>query len=233
MVDLKNTREYFAGSIASAIQTTIVYPLDTLKVYRQTNSCMKGIVNVSNIRNLKNTIDIRKIYSGIKYPLLFDTFAGSLLFGTYYNMRREYSAECSSLVTGIIVGTVTNPFDIYKIKYQLQKSARNISLLRGIHLTILRESLGNYVYFGSYEYFKERSYGIPVAGGLAGGLMWTAVYPIDNIKTNYQINPNEDVWTIIKKRKGKMYSGYSYAMMRGVPANAIVFYVFELVYKYI
>ncbi len=78
-------------------------PLDTLKVYKQSN--------------IKKTIRIKNLYKGLSYPLLFDTFAGSLLFGTYYNLRKNnFSKEESSLITGIIVGTVMTPFDVYKIK---------------------------------------------------------------------------------------------------------------------
>ena len=210
-----NIKEYISGSIASAIQTAAVYPLDTLKIYKQTN--------------INKPLSIKNIYKGIYYPLLFDICAGSVLFGTYYNMRKSYSKEYSSIVTGIVTGIIINPFDIYKIKHQTHLSHKTIPLYKGCLLTIARETIGNYIYFGTYEYLKNRGVPIPISGGIAGAAMWTTIYPIDNIKTNYQIK-NINIKNYIKNNYKNLFNGYKYALLRAVPANVIVFSVYEYIY---
>ena len=209
-------KEYLAGSISSAIQTICVYPLDTLKVNKQSD--------------IKKIIKINQLYKGLKYPLMFDIFAGSLLFGTYYNLKKHYSNETSSLITGIFVGGIMNPFDVYKIKNQLQIK-KQINIFRGTHLTITRETIGNYIYFGSYEYFRNEYKLSPcISGGLCGGIMWTIVYPIDNIKTNYMMKDICIKDYVIKNYKN-LFNGYKYCLMRAIPANIIVFEVYESIIK--
>lgn len=205
------SKEYLAGSISSMLQTISMYPLDTLKVYKQSN--------------IKKTIRIKNLYKGLTYPLLFDTFAGSLLFGTYYNLRKNnFSKEESSLITGIIVGTVMTPFDVYKIKNQCQIK-KEINLFRGLHFTVGREIIGNYIYFATYDYFRsEYKLSPAVSGGLCGGIMWTVIYPIDNYKTNYTI---KDISIKEFLKEGKFFKGYKYCLMRGIPANIIIFDLYE------
>jgi len=210
-------KEYLAGSIASLVQTLTVYPLDTLKIYKQSR--------------LNKPLKINNLYKGIKYPLMFDIISGSILFGTYYNFKKSYSKETSSVLTGIIMGTAITPFEIYKIKHQLHLSTR-IPIYRGVHISILRESIGNYIYFGSYDYFHNvLTYSAAVSGGLCGGLMWTLIYPIDYIKTNYIINTNTTIANIIKTNYKNMFNGYTYCLMRAVPANIIIFETYERIMK--
>ena len=203
-------REYLAGSISSVIQTITMYPLDTLKVYKQSNT--------------SKAIKVNNLYKGIKYPLIFEGFAGSLLFGTYYNLNKYYSKETSSFITGIIVGSLMNPFEIHKTKNQLHIK-KHINMFRGLHLTIGRETIGNYIYFGSYDYFRKECQLSPsLSGGLCGAIMWTIVYPLDNFKTNYTMN-NMSIKEFIKNNN--LFKGYKYCLIRAVPANFIVFEIYE------
>jgi hypothetical protein len=205
-------KEYLAGSIASSVQTLTVYPLDTLKVYKQSK--------------INKPLKLNNLYKGIKYPLMFDIISGSILFGTYYNFKKTYSEETSSLLTGIIIGTIATPFENYKIKNQLHLT--KIKLYRGIHLSVFRESIGNYIYFGSYDYFHNSlKYSTAISGGLCGAIMWTVIYPIDYVKTNYIINNNTSISNIIKNNYKNLYNGYKFCLMRAVPANIIIFEVYE------
>jgi len=208
-------KEYIAGSVASLIQTITVYPLDTLKTYSQS----------------RRTIPIKffNLYRGIKYPLVFDSCIGSLMFGTYYNLKKNnYSNESSSIITGLLVGLSVSPFEVYKIKNQLNIS-KNINIFRGIHFTISREIIGNYIYFGSYRYLKkELKLPTYVCGGLCGSIMWTFVYPIDNLKTNYIINEFY-IKDYLKKNYKNLFNGYKFCLLRAIPANIIVFQVYEII----
>lgn len=211
-------KEYLAGSIASAVQTLTMHPLDTLKVYNQSN--------------IKRTLTISGLYQGMKYPLSFDILAGSLLFGTYYNLKKKYSSETSSIITGIVVGTAITPFEVYKIKCQLNLKKR-IPCHKGIQFAIIRESIGNYVYFGTYDYLsKEKDFSPGISGGISGGLMWTVVYPIDYVKTNYVIN-KIDVKKFVQSNYRSLYKGYKFCLLRAIPANIIIFEVYEAIIRYL
>lgn len=208
-------KEYISGSIASAIQTISMYPLDTLKIYNQSNKCVRNI-------------GISCVYKGIKYPLLFDILGGSLLFGTYYNLKKEgYCSEVSSIITGIIIGGVLTPIEIYKTKKQIGIDSY-ISPAKGFHLCAMREIVGNYIYFDTYDDLRKYNFQPCLAGGISGGLMWTVIYPIDYIKTNYIIN-SIDIRQFIKQNYRNLYNGYKYCILRAVPANMILFEVYEFV----
>ena len=60
--------------------------------------------------------------------------------------------------------------------------------------------------------------------------MWTIIYPIDNIKTNYIIKDICIKDYVIKNYKN-LFNGYKYCLMRAVPANIIVFEVYESIMK--
>jgi solute carrier family 25 carnitine/acylcarnitine transporter 20/29 len=70
---------------------------------------------------------------------------------------------------------------------------------RGFGVTALREAPSIGLYFFSYKYAREaltqiqglsspNPAAIMCAGGIAGALSWTVIYPFDVIKTNVQIN---------------------------------------------
>jgi len=80
-----------------------------------------------------------------------------------------------------------------------------------------------------------------VAGGIAGAMFWLCVYPADVIKSMMQVddyhNPKYtsvfDAFQKVFKSKGMkgFYYGFGPAMARSILANAICFYVYELVRK--
>ncbi|ETO09516.1 hypothetical protein RFI_27861 [Reticulomyxa filosa] len=70
-------------------------------------------------------------------------------------------------------------------------------LLRGFHITVLRDAPAFAVYFPLYAYVvhhydpNHKTTLIPfMAGGLAGLMSWYVVYPIDVMKTQYQAREN-------------------------------------------
>lgn len=97
---------------------------------------------------------------------------------------------------------------------------------------------------------------IVISGGLAGVMTWLVIYPIDVIKTNIQVtNPiisattitttiesNHNIKTnhppkinivgvinsLYKKQGIKVfYRGITTALVRAVPTNAVIFYIYE------
>ena len=67
-----------------------------------------------------------------------------------------------------------------------------------------------------------------MCGGLCGSIMWTFVYPIDNLKTNYIINEFY-IKDYLKKNYKNLFNGYKFCLLRAIPANIIVFQVYEII----
>ena len=103
--------------------------------------------------------------------------------------------------------------------------------------------------FGVYEAIKQYMAGgtdtsglgrgsLMMAGGLAGGAFWGAVYPTDVVKSVIQIddykNPKYsgsiDACKKILKAEGigGLYKGFGPAMCRSIPANAACFLAYEV-----
>lgn len=102
------------------------------------------------------------------------------------------------------------PIDLVKIQMQIKDSKYKstfeclkdhafkkgpTSLMRGLVITVLRETPAVAIYFTSYEMMTGEKKGkkAPVhqlflAGGVAGCLSWIFTYPIDVIKTKFQQN---------------------------------------------
>lgn len=134
-----------------------------------------------------------------------------------------------------------------------------MGIFRGALTTLLREALGNSVFFCTYEYvryymhlqLKEASakhgnlvdmgIGI-VSGGLGGVAFWSAVLPLDVVKTVIQTAPDKSSTTnpfqILKKiyrRAGirGCYTGLGPTLLRAFPANAAAIVTWELAVKFL
>ncbi|EDQ91806.1 uncharacterized protein MONBRDRAFT_17649 [Monosiga brevicollis MX1] len=124
------------------------------------------------------------------------------------------------------------------------------SVNRGFTGTFLRDATGSAFYFSSYEYLKvlftpegqtsPSVVGTLVAGGLAGMLNWTAMLPLDTLKTRLQVAPEgkygniHHVFADIMRNEGPraLFRGFSAAMVRAFPANAACFFGYEGALKF-
>lgn len=124
---------------------------------------------------------------------------------------------------------------------QLYKEGGIRSVFRGSAATLARDGPGSAAYFATYEYLKRQlspkdehgnlgSLSLPaicVAGGAAGVAMWTAVFPVDTVKSRLQTaeQPTTIGATIrdVYSRGGykAFFPGFGPAMLRAVPANAV------------
>lgn len=127
-----------------------------------------------------------------------------------------------------------------------------LGFFKGLSPTLLREVLGNAAYFGSYQGTKQllskggtgedlSTGSLLVAGGVAGAMFWLSVYPADVIKSMIQVDDYRhpkytnvlDAFRKVFNSQGLkgFYCGFGPAMARSVLANAVCFYVYELVRK--
>ncbi|MCH0629277.1 MC/SLC25 family protein [Kocuria palustris] len=122
-------------------------------------------------------------------------------------------------------------------------------LWHGLLSTITREVIGTAIWFGSYEYctakLQERQVSpltaSLISGGVAGALFNSLVFPVDTIKLNiqtYEVLHGQRVGAAFVARKlaqrgiGAFYQGLGITLVRAVPANALIFYTYELLKRH-
>ena len=122
---------------------------------------------------------------------------------------------------------------------------------KGTLITDLREVPSITTYFITYRTIRKyinqwdgnsnRTSTILIAGAGAGVASWTAMYPIDVIKTNMQVSTQVNssrsgrdtsvvkvALNLYKAHGFKVfYRGLGTAVARAIPANAVLFYVYE------
>jgi len=157
---------------------------------------------------------------------------------------------------------IAAPFERIKVVMQTDKSNLNFlqtvkkvyseggirSVFKGSAATLARDGPGSAAYFATYEYVKnylsrgsksdELSLSaITIAGGLAGVAMWTAIFPVDTIKSIQQSSSTKvsmsQVAKTIYRSKGiaGFFPGIGPALARSFPANAATFLGVELAKK--
>jgi hypothetical protein len=168
--------EFICAGIANTVQMIIGYPLDTAKVWAQTNT--------------KQQISFRNLYSGIKYPLIGQGAMTALCFSTYnYGCKQSYGSVGSAFLSGSLVSLIIVPFEVMKIAKQYEPTAKMLPL-RNLYSKCLipvymRETTYITLFLNMQKYFEEETEISPtVYGGICSSLSWIITYPLDIYKTN-------------------------------------------------
>jgi solute carrier family 25 carnitine/acylcarnitine transporter 20/29 len=115
---------------------------------------------------------------------------------------------------------------------------------RGLWMTVLRDSPSFGIYFSTYEAIKMQFGDSPFvsfcAGGWAGAFAWGAIYPIDVMKTRWQIMPPGTYTSIAhcvkvslkEEGAGVFFKGFGATMTRAWPQSAVIFTIYESVKKF-
>ena len=212
--------EFIYGGIVGSVQTIIGHPLDTIKVLNQ---------NKQNIN-----FDFKRLYSGITFPLISSVINHSFMFYLNDYFLIEDNHFKSGFVTGIICTPIINTFDILKIKYQTNYKNVNIKKImlnseKSFIATLIRESVGCSLYFGSYNYLKDKNYNSFISGSAAGTISWLITYPIDVVKTRIQSGLVNNWSDAIKK--GNLFKGLSVCLTRSFIVNGFAFSAYDYLKK--
>ena len=197
-----------------------------------------------------------------------------VLFGANGELRRLFGASAddptslrfaaAGAATGVVESVAFSGLEHVKGRMQLNVAGRAVGsvlgntaalvsahgvrgLYRGFWATCARESIGNTVYFCSYELCKKRladalptlpaEVPIALAGGSAGTAYWVIVHPIDTAKNLYQLEdlarPRFHSATACARHAVEqqgvqaLYRGYVPSMLRSFPAYAAIFLAYE------
>lgn len=215
--------EFIAGAFTGFTQIAVGYPFDTLKVLLQN----KQSIHYSNFK-------IQHLYRGVKYPLFSNTIINSLLFNSYHNSKSYIRHDnkyvnnyfCAGFLSGLFVSPIIFITDIGKTTRQINQSItfQHLYRVKGLPVTMTRESLAYGLYFYTYEKLNEYNSKPLINGGIAGLVNWGLTYPIDVIK-NRQVAQNIS----LKKafQMGNFWKGYSICLIRALIVNGTGFYIYE------
>lgn len=222
---------YIAGSLNGLSQVVSGHPLDTVKVYMQTQG--------------KYDIGYRHLWRGIMYPLITIVPITALQFGTenviqkiMNKQEKDFSAMdgfISGGLTGLVCVPVISITELYRIRRQKFGTAKNVPKTLGMGLTVMREIPAVATYFGVYKYLSEKlkdldDYSRPlISGGAGGGLSWFVNYPVDVVKTRIQSGESNSIMEAL--RLGRLYKGALICTLRGTLVNGVGFLTYEKAMK--
>lgn len=206
--------EVIGGAASGIAQNLIGHPLDTLMVLKQNKIQYKRFT---------------QLYSGLKYPLLYNISSHSILFPLnniiYGVVHNQY---ISGMLSGLAVSPIYYGFDYLKIKKQIPNETV-VSGIPGIYTSITKKSIFSGLWLGSYHYLAIQMKLSPLlAGGGSGLFSWTLTYPLEVIK-NRQMTQN--ISFIEAYKQGNIKKGYLICAFRAIIVNAAGFGVYDMFVK--
>jgi solute carrier family 25 carnitine/acylcarnitine transporter 20/29 len=162
-------------------------------------------------------MSLKHIYLGVGPVLMGVVPIAGLTFATYSTCKRWLNSDTLSAhaLAGAMTATMTTfiicPAEQIKVQLQTQRPIQWSSsiLFRGFGFTLLRDMVGNAIYFGAIAGWSEL--GVILKGGLAGMLSWAAIFPLDTLKTRQQSG---------RIYYRHLYRGLGPTLLRAFPASA-------------
>ena len=212
-------KEFYLGLMVGLVQTGIGHPLDTLKTNYQ---------NKINLNLRKNKLKI--LYRGVRYPMLASVITNGCLFSSNeYFFDKLNNNYYSGFMTGLICSPLINGFETMKVQHRINEksllSKNKLKILKlGISATLIRESIGGSLYFGTYNYLRK-DYNSFASGSIAGVVSWLFTYPLDVIKTRIQSGDSKNWKNAISK--GGLSNGLTICLIRSFIVNGTSFYLYD------
>ncbi|XP_021902339.1 mitochondrial arginine transporter BAC1 isoform X2 [Carica papaya] len=261
MVENSGYKDYLAGLLAGVATVITGHPFDTVKVKLQKHNTETHGIKYRNALHCTARIlrmeGVKGLYTGATSSFIGVAFESSLLFGIYSQIKHLLQCRMQVQGTDSVVPKSSGYSGPLDCALKTIKSEGVTGIFRGGSTTLLRESLGNAVFFSVYEYVKyhmhyqleasssnnsnlvDMGIGI-VTGGLGGLAFWSAVLPLDVAKTIIQTTPDRSssrnpflILNSIYWRAGLKgcYAGLGPTIMRAFPANAAAIVTWELAMK--
>ncbi|XP_050313771.1 mitochondrial basic amino acids transporter-like [Anthonomus grandis grandis] len=223
--------------------------------YSGTFQCLRSIFAKEGMRGL---------FKGVTSPLVGVAGINAIVFGVYGNTQRcmkdpesLVSHGIAGALAGFVQSFICSPMELAKSTMQvgnihskdpldclkfIYKNKGISGLFRGLNLTILREVPAFSTYFLTYELLTRRNDDLPVStfsmlmgGGMAGVMSWALVYPVDVLKSRFQIDgitstkylSSYDCLVKSVRAEGVscLFQGITPTLIRAFPVNAVTFTV--------
>ncbi|KAI9206363.1 mitochondrial carrier domain-containing protein [Polychytrium aggregatum] len=171
----------------------------------------------------------------------------SLLLGPAERIKILLQMQESRLSRTENIAAETQTRSMNNLIRQLYQNGGIRTFFRGTGMTLLRDVPGNFVYFAAYEGIKRmfESYThtdstkgkvnpgiVLLAGGLAGMACWTAIFPVDVLKSQIQLHGTLTKGPLNLRQAvqtyGISFKGLGPTLLRAFPASASMFLGVEL-----
>lgn len=228
--------------------------------YPSTRSCIQETLKLEGVRGF---------YRGV-FTLIATVPLRSSFNITLFSHLKHKQTTSNYFVKGFIPGFYTGsvlallvcPVEMVKCYMQISSEFRTSSecfrvlnkrngplfFMRGLGITLARDSIGFGMFFGVYELIKgtihDSSYkftwwGWITCGSVSATACWLTILPLDCLKTRYQMSKNKESYRLVFKDiienhgiRGFWVGGIS-TIARGCIASGVGFSVYELVKKHI
>jgi len=197
--------DYLKNIFASAISSTILYPIDYIKTILQNNN--KNILK-NYINNLYKKNELHLIYRGFSPQLFIYSNSLALEITIYNYFKKKYNSDIiAGSLASIINISIINPIEVIKVYYQtnihtkiktfdLIKKIGIKNLYKGSNLCFMRDVPYAIVYYSLYNNINQNNQNnknnlIPLYSAVISSIPATiCATPFDVIKTRYQILDN-------------------------------------------
>lgn len=235
LICLEKYVSFISGAVGGLYSTIVGHPLDTIKSRYQVNC------KCSNL--------YKNVYKGFYPHASIQIISNAVLFGIYDSLNNIFNKEgtefCykAAIFTGVFESFIYTPIENIKVRQQSNLAPPTVNdIMRGLKWCMLRESIGNCIYFGSYFKFKDyleysgysRDTAVLTSGGISGLSFWAFMHPIDTYKVLVQTNRLNILNKLNRFNQFKLlYSGIGWCLVRSVPFNCCTFYGYEYTKKFL
>lgn len=272
---------FFAGGFSGVCGLIVSQPFEIIKVRLQNS----GGNDLSIFLHILKYEGIAAFWKGSGVSLIGTCFGNALSFGIVENVKSRLSSNSNRPLTisdhafagacsGVASSFITSPTEgvrimlqtqgyktvegnrsTFKALYDLGKYNGIFGVYRGFWMTLIRDVVGDAVYFASYQWVPRIVCGgnintehrnlltMAIAGGVSGILYWTAIYPVDTIKSRIQAdcvaNPrfkgSVDCFRQTVKEGGvkSLFNGYFMCILRAFPVNIGLVAGYEMAMRFI
>lgn len=207
---VNNGKLLVTGALAGCARTLVSYPIDTLRVSRQTGRRIRW--------------HPRSLYAGVTAPLA----TGALVSCFVLNCERTLSARglhpaLSGALTGLLCTALVAPIDAIKVQRQTDR-ARVALGARSWASSAAREAASGAVFFSAYRgLLFATALHASAAGALAGLAASVASHPLDCIKTRCMAGES-----LSRARRWPLHAGLPEALLKAAATNAAGYAVWTL-----
>ncbi|CBN77199.1 conserved unknown protein [Ectocarpus siliculosus] len=186
-----------AGTIGGLAECMAAYPLDTVKTRMQTSEAASSGGAFRCFSTAIREDGALALYRGMSSRVVASMLAASVLFGANGTLKEVFGADSSqplsgrfmlaAMGTGVLEAIAYCPLELVKTRMQvLRGSPAGVTVwttgaqiyrhhgifkgsYKGFSSMLLKEGLGNTVYFGSYELCKQALGGRSTGGAVGSG----------------------------------------------------------------
>ncbi|CAG9863385.1 unnamed protein product [Phyllotreta striolata] len=248
----------FVGHPLDTVRVNIQTQCARNPKYRGSLDCFKSLLRKEGVRGL---------YRGVSSPVAGVAGVNAVMFGVYANVERNMADPRSlktqiaaATTAGVFSSFISSPMELAKSRIQVAgklagkspldclirtyKQENIKGVFRGFGITMAREVPAMITYFVTYEFLSrttdDRVASTPqilFAGGVAGVVSWLVPYPIDVIKSKFQVDGVATRLyagyadclrkTVANEGLRSLYRGLAPTLVRAFPVNAVTFCAVE------